>query len=214
MPVKYPFFSWSQDNSLFRFIAFPKQVIFTVLSRDLYYRLPVWECTPKVPLVLSAPVCLWGMNLSELYGFLWFVLLTACFVSVWGICSVAHLLDQLALSTAVNTKSCKQMEKFNFQLGKGSIATSEWNICLVTFTGLLLQTKSDLLGEAEGETFKIHAIHLFQWRLFLTLFQKYWVCVCMWMCVHLASQMLLTSFNKLRLVSQITLKNVSSYFCK
>lgn len=55
---------------------------------------------------------------------------------------MACLLDQLPLGAAVNTKSCKQMEKFNFQLGKGSIATSEENICLVTFTGLLLlQTK-------------------------------------------------------------------------
>lgn len=131
------------------FYSVPKQLMATALLISLHVKLPLWKydlepssfhlihnyiaflMTMK-PLVSHA-VC----SVSHLFGLCLFF-----FFLVWRICSVACLLDQLALGTPMHTKSLKQMEKFDFQREKDSIATLEWNIHLVTFTAsLLLQTK-------------------------------------------------------------------------
>lgn len=130
-----------------------------------------------------------------------------CFFLVWRICSMPCLLDQLALSTAVNTKSCKQMVKFNFQLGKGSIATSEWNICLVTFTRPgLLQTKHTHKCALEGAfkyvllVYSLKIFSLFPWRFFSLYFRNI-----EYVCTNQV-KWFLTSFSKVRLASQVALE--------
>lgn len=93
------------------------------------------------PLV-SCAVC----SVSHLFGF--------CFFLVWRICSVACLLDQLALGTAMNTKSLKQMGNFDFQREKDSIATWEWNEIYIwshLLCSLLLQSKHTYTYVWSGE---------------------------------------------------------------